>query len=285
MAETTAAPAVQTRSAPGVVSFGPSAWTRADMLARLEEFAELYQCRPVRDNMHGMMSPHLFLFWFILRHLKPDVVIESGVWKGQGTWFIEQACPQAEIFSIDINWSHLQYRSTRARYLDSDFSTHDWERLPKERTVAFFDDHVDAIKRIRMCVERGFRHLIFEDNYPPGRGDCYSLQEVFLHAGHRAFPGLRARISRALGRLQDRNVGANAEDAAYLHEVAQTYEVMPPVFKLATTRWGDPWDERYPTPEPLLREVAAPYQQLYLDEAAWYTWLCYVALKDPRSRS
>jgi hypothetical protein len=249
------------------------------MIARLEEFAALYARRPIVDNMHGMSSSHLFLFWFMLRHMQPQVVIESGVWKGQGTWFIEQACPDAEIYCIDIDWSHLQYRSARARYLSQDFALHDWSRLPKEQTVAFFDDHIDAIKRCRMCVERGFRHLIFEDNYPPGRGDCYSLQELFLHAGHRAFPGMRARISRLLGRLQDSNVPANAEDARYVRQIADSYEVMPPIFKLPTTRWGDRWDERYPTPQPLLTAVEAPYQQLYLEEAKWYTWLCYLSLK------
>ena len=54
---------------------------------------------------------------------------------------------------------------------------------------------------------------------------------------------------------------------------------MPPVFKLARTRWGTPWDSRYPTPDPLLTAMAHPWQEIFLDDADDYTWLCYVRLK------
>jgi hypothetical protein len=246
----------------------------------LKEFAALYTKRPIQDNYGGMSSAHLFLFWFILKRLKPRFVIESGVWKGQGTWLIEQACPDARIFCIDINWSHLEYRSTRAEFLSTDISSHDWSRLPKDETLVFFDDHIDAIKRCRMCLEHGFRHVIFEDNYPPSKGDVYSLFEVFQNTGHKVSRNLRARVSRLLGRLQDREIPANTKDSTYLRGIMELYDVMPPVFKLAQTRWGDKWDDAFPTPEPLLQEVSEDWQRVYFDEAKWYTWLCYVRLRD-----
>lgn len=261
-----------------ITRIGSPVWSREDMLAQLERFATIYAKRPILDNAGGMSSSHLFLFWFILQHLKPRFVIESGVWKGQGTWLIEQACPDAEVFCIDIDWSNLEYRSQKAQYLSADISLHDWSRLPKGETLVFFDDHIDATRRCRVCVEHGFQHVIFEDNYPPGRGDCYSLYEVFQDAGHQANPRLRARISRLLGRLQDREIPPNTEDSAYVRSITEVYEVMPPIYKLERTRWGDAWDERFPTPEPLLTEVTTDWQRTYYDEAMWYTWLCYLRL-------
>ena len=248
------------------------------MLASLEDFTALYARRPIQDNEGGMSSAHLFTFWSILRVLKPRAVIESGVWRGLGTWLIEQACPDAAIFCIDLDWSNLVYRSGRATYLDRDIALCDWSGVPKRDTVVFFDDHVDAIKRCRDSVNLGFRHLVFEDNYPPGRGDCYSLQQVFAHAGHRRESrGWRAMLGRMLGRQHDQAIEPNANDDAYVRSVAETYEVMPPIFKLAQTRWGDAWNQ--PTPAPLLTTVDEPWQQVLFDEADAYTWLCYLRLR------
>ena len=68
----------------------------------LDEFYSLYEKRPINDNHGGMTSSHLFNTWYALRKLKPKLVIESGVWKGLGTWVIEQALPEAKIISIDV---------------------------------------------------------------------------------------------------------------------------------------------------------------------------------------
>jgi hypothetical protein len=250
------------------------------MIAKLEEFASLYERRPLQDNAGGMLSPHLFLFWYVLQNLMPEVVIESGVWRGQGTWFIEQACPKADIYCIDINWKNLAYRSPRAKYLDRDFATHEWGAVPKEKTLLFLDDHSDAMARCRQANDRGFRHLLFEDNYPPPHGDCYSLKKAFLGAGYQAPRSARAVVGRLLGRRSDRTVAPNQQDAMELKDrLVETYEELPPIFKTATTRWGDPWDDRYPTTRPLLTTVARPFQQVFLDEARDYTFMCYVRLK------
>ena len=71
----------------------------------------------------------------------------------------------------------------------------------------------------------------------------------------------------------------NSVDASYLRENLEIYYQFPPVFKLAEIRWNDPWNEDcHPTPEPLT-SVEAPYQQVFLDEAADYAWICYAKLK------
>src|SRR5690349_11047684 len=98
------------------ISFGDIAWTRDDLLKGLEEFAALYAQRPIQDNQGGMKAPHMAYTWFVLKHLRPKVVIESGVWRGQSTWLIEQTCPDAELHCIDPDLSRLIYRSPKATY-------------------------------------------------------------------------------------------------------------------------------------------------------------------------
>jgi len=258
---------------------GTPPWSRWDLHARLEEFAYLYDKRPLRDNPGGMSAVHMFLFWFVLQYLHPRVVIESGVWRGLGTWFIEQACPDCEIWCIDPNPRFLCYRSKRAKYLTEDISRHDWSLCPKDSTLVFFDDHMNALDRMRLCVGLGFQHLVFEDNYPVGVGDCYSLKQALACAGHQPERRLAVSVRRLLGSARDKSIPPNNEDAAYIRQHSEVVTELPPVFKLAVTRWGMPWDERFPTPEPLLAVPTHPWQELYLDGAAGYTWLCYVRLR------
>jgi hypothetical protein len=237
-----------------VVTLGEVPWSRADLRAALEEFSSLYEDRPIQANTGGMRAPHAFLAWFALRALNPRAIIESGVWLGQGTWLIEKACPEAQIYCIDPNLKRIRYRSARAEYFDRDFATLGWNHLPKRATALFFDDHQNACERIKTAKSLGFRHLIFEDNYPPLQGDCYSLKQALN--------------------------SPKSADAEYLRDNLETYYELPPIFKPERTRWGDAWgEEHYPTPEPLLSSVDQAYQQQYLDEAIHYTWMCYARLK------
>jgi hypothetical protein len=263
---------------------GASLWTRDAMRAGLEQFAALYERRPIRDNLGGMHSPHMFLFWFVMRELQPAVVIESGVWRGQGTWLIEQTCPDARIYSIDINWKNLVYRSEKVTYLSTDFVSYDWRALPKESTLIYFDDHMNALQRCLDAHRFGFRHLMFDDNYfPPYHGDFYTLKSLFAHTGYKAPQTVRAIIERVFGARSDKTVQPNAEDHQRLRRIVDIYEELPPVIKSASTRWGTPWEDIvYPTPPPLLTRVERPYQKIYLDEAWWYTWPCYVRLRNSR---
>jgi hypothetical protein len=272
-----------------LMSIGDVNWTREELTASLEEFAKLYPARPIRDNTGGMKAPHMFSTWFALRRLQPKVVVESGVWHGQGTWLIEQACPQAEIVCIEIAPKWIQYRSQRARYFDRDFATHDWNGLPKDETVLFFDDHQNAYERLKVVRWFGFRHAFFEDNYPASQGDCYSLKKAFLGVGFDPPPPQLSPVNRikrtvrGLLGVQEGTTGAvppNTLDAAYLRANLAVYYEFPPVFQLPQTRWGDPWsNDHYPTPPPLLKRVEVPFQQLYFDEAGDYTWICYVRMK------
>ena len=57
----------------------------------LEEFMDQVYDGFLSENDGGMKSPDMFTMYVMLKEIKPDVVIESGVWKGQGTKIIREA--------------------------------------------------------------------------------------------------------------------------------------------------------------------------------------------------
>lgn len=267
----------------GAVEIGKPPWTRSEIAASLDEFARIYARRPIQDNQGGMKAPHMFATWFMVRKLSPDLIVESGVWKGQGTWMLETACPGARLVSIDLNLGYRRYISRKAVYSDKDFSEHDWSEAT-DRSLAFFDDHQNACERLQQCKWFGFKNVIFEDNYPPQHGDCYSLKKAFAHAGFHPRTTLRRLAGlahRAPGIMAPRQrVAPNAVDARMLQKNIEVYSEFPPVFRTPNTRWGDEWlDSSYPTPEPVLDRPTQPSHGVFLDEALWYTWICYVRLK------
>jgi len=274
-------------------------WRRSEMRDSLEEFAALYKERPIRDNKQGMKSPHMFAVWFMARKVSPELVVESGILRGQSTWLLEQACPKATLVCLDPDLDKREYISDRAVYSTRDFSEQDWAQI-SSRSLVFFDDHQNAYTRLQQCKWFGFKHVIFEDNYPPIRGDCYSLKKAFSGAGlppelrhqeenadsklWRKFQGLARRVGVVSTPGSDQNcadeVPPNAVDSKILKKNLAVYYEFPPVFKPEKTRWGDNWcTETYPTPEPLLEAPTKTADQVFLDEAVFYTWICYAKLR------
>lgn len=261
-----------------LTSIGNLPFSYDDMRAELPAFAKLYEKRFIPDNVGGMSSAHLFLFWYMLNHLKPKVVVESGVLKGQGTWLIEQTVPDAELYCVDIDWSRRKYTSKKANYLTGDMTKHDWSALPKEDTLVFIDDHQNAVERVKFLKSQGFKHIIFEDNYYPNNvGDVYSLKLAFANEGYVPTRDVKYWINRVRGIRHDVHIKANNIDSVKLQSMIDVYHELPPIFRLEKTRWGQ--STKGITPEPLLHEVTEPYHQTFLDEAKWYTWMCYVRLK------
>lgn len=86
--------------------------------------------------------------------------------RGQTTWVLRQACPDAEFHCFDINLSRLVYRDPRATYVERDWETRPFEGVDGARSLGFFDDHQNQAKRVRQAHDRGFRHLLFDDTVP-----------------------------------------------------------------------------------------------------------------------
>jgi hypothetical protein len=235
-----------------LVKIGDVPWDRNDIESKLDDFMKLYEKRPIINNRGGMGAPHCFATYFLMKSLNKPFIVESGIWKGQSTWLIESTCPSAKLLCIDPNLNQITYKSKKATY-----TTTDWGKLNiknPEETLCFFDDHQNAVERIKGAVKRGFKHLIFEDNYPVGQGDCVSLKQT---------------------------LDKNTDDTKFLREHIEIYYEFPPVFKQEKTRWGDDWDDtNYPTTKPIFDEIKGneKYREFY-DDALGYTWIAYVKLR------
>ncbi|KAM3232842.1 putative protein isoform X1 [Capsicum annuum] len=170
-------------------------WTTKDLLQGLEEFVPIYETRPIKNNMYGMGFDHSFGLWFIARWLKPELMIESGAFKGHSTWVLRQAMPDTPIISITPRHPE-KYLKKGPAYVDGnctyfagkdfvDFGSVDWVKVMKKhkiddlsKVLIFFDDHQNELKRLKQALKAGFRHLIFEDNYDTGTGDHYSFRQM-----------------------------------------------------------------------------------------------------------
>ena len=285
------------------------AWaTREFFLHHLDAFQAIYETRPIRDNAGGMLSPHMFYTWLTARTLNPELIIDSGTYKGQSAWLFKQACPNAKVISFDIDTSQREITCEGVEYVDGDFSQYDWSRIP-EKSLAFFDDHQNAYNRMQQCNWFGIKNIMFEDNYPPQHGDCYSPKKIFSCAGFRDTKAgqndqdnaekasILRRVARKLIRklqssdpqesqmdqFQAIHVKKNDWDKKILESKLENYIEFPPIYKCNLTRWGDAWDENYPTPEPLKGcisfEESVNSSDIYAKECRAYTWICLCKLK------
>lgn len=170
-------------------------WTTKDLLKGLEEFVPIYETRPIKNNMFGMGFDHSFGLWFMAQWLQPDLMIESGAFKGHSTWVLRQARPDTPIVSLSPRHPE-KYLKKGPAYVDGnctyfagkdfvDFGSLDWAKLMNKhgitdlnKVLVFFDDHQNELKRLKQALKAGFKHLVFEDNYDTGTGDHYSFRQI-----------------------------------------------------------------------------------------------------------
>lgn len=248
------------------LNYGTQIWEFEDVDKLIEEFLDLYEKRPIQNNKGGMLSAHLFWVWYVIKKLKPKNIIESGIFKGQGTWLFRQTCPEAKIFSIDPALEQRQYVDKTVTYFTDDFCFIDWKQyLDMKETFIFFDDHQNAYNRLMQMKWMGFSQAMFEDNYPENRGDCYSLKKVFAECG---FQG-------------NYIVPPNTAHANYVKKNIETYTTFPPLYRSEKTRWGDEWDnDTYLTADSILSREKIEKYSVIQEEAKSYTWICYIKLKE-----
>ena len=153
-------------------------WSYEEISREIKIFCDLYDKRPIKNNIGGMMLNHAFALYFILKKTKPDLVIESGVFKGQSTWLIEKTLPTTKLICIDVDLSKRIYISDKAHYTNLDFKFHDFSKVP-QNTLVLFDDHVNHIERIRDANYFNIKNIILEDNYSSNLGDFQTIKQCY----------------------------------------------------------------------------------------------------------
>ncbi|MBF0269228.1 MAG: hypothetical protein HQL44_11610 [Alphaproteobacteria bacterium] len=275
-----------------------SALAQADIDHEISRFHSLYAQRPLRRNLGGMRYNHSFALWFILDRLQPSLIVESGVFQGHSTWLIEQTCPGAQLFCLDVDFSRLLYKSERAAYIQKDFAQCSWRDLPKQDALCFFDDHQNAYQRLKDLRWAGFKRAVFDDNHPCGEGDCYSLKHMLAGFGHprmqmsEKFQGnederqrraMFEDIVKVAGPRQQLLVPPNEEDRDLFWQNCRSYVEFPPVaLAPRSATWDKEYQGAYETKPPLIAPQSLPpaiKDMLASDASEFdYSFMAYVEL-------
>lgn len=275
---------------------GKIPWTGKEIRREIKRFSDMYKTKPFKNNIGGMWAPHMFACWFIIKKIQPKYIIESGVWKGQGTWLIEKAAPNAKIICLDPNLKKDRYISKNSVYYRKDFSMTDWKNISKDKTLVIFDDHQNAFERVKTAKKLGFKHLIFDDNCPPiimknsGFGDVYSIKKVLYSAGHFPDYSLKEAIKKVLWilyytrsfkmlirALKDfKKFEGKSGDKEYLLNLIEIYYEFPPIFK---PNYHDKEFNKYFKRKPLLPDsLKEKFPEIYVEKDE-YLGICYLKLK------
>lgn len=279
-----------------IFEIGKSQWNHKYLKKQLKTFYRVYMDRPIKDNLGGMGPAHMFACWIAIKTLKPEYIIESGVWYGAGTWLIESAAPNAKIICLDPNLKEGRYRGKNAFYSRKDFGLMNWSSLPKDKTLIIFDDHQNALRRVRESSSFGFKHIIFEDNNYPSfqkggsMGDFYSIKRVFSGRGHNFDHSIKLKLlkmfwaiyyTKSLKSLiltikEFRKVPKNSNDRKKLFSILKCYYEFPPIFK---KDFSDKDIEKWFRQDPLVGKKEERIFPEIANKENQYNGICYLKLK------
>lgn len=268
-------------------------WSDSDILSELDNFTTLYEKRPIKNNKGGMLFQQMFSFFFLLKKLKPQLIVESGVYKGQSTWLIENTLPNSEIISLDIDLNQREFISKKAIYSSKDFRFHDFSNIP-ENTLVFFDDHVNHIERIIESKFFNIKHIVLEDNYSPGIGDFQTLKQLYNKHIFNHNPNIlsliktniffnkiilkkifnknynaKNDIDKISKRIRDGNVDKNWFEN--INKIINCYYEFPPL-----TKYGNLINDEF-IKEPLLENIPDKLK-IHLSLIKEYNFLTYIKL-------
>ena len=171
-------------------------FSKDKIFEQFKDFLNLYKERPIKNNKGGMGFNNIFFFFLVLTKKRPSLVIESGVFKGQSTWLIENTLPKSDIISIDIDLSQREYISKKSRYSAIDFKFQDLSKIPDD-TLVFFDDHVNHLERLIETKFFNIKNIIFEDNYSNNKGDFQTLKQIYKDYTFNHKPGFLSLMKTA----------------------------------------------------------------------------------------
>ena len=235
----------------------------------LNDFSFLYHEQNFTGNDGGMKFPQLFGMYCILKEIKPSLIIESGVWKGLGTWMIEKTLPESKIISFDIDLSNREYISDDVTYIENDISSIEWKEFFKdypdeslENSLLFLDDHVDFSDRLNFLKDVRFKHIIDEDNYPSQQGNCISPKKILDDNECIIDKGGNKKSLKLDTKLKDE-----------FNSIIKDYWEFPPIYLPLNTRWGDSFDN-YNIKSPIFDTITD--EIIEYDDFNNYTWICYM---------
>jgi hypothetical protein len=245
----------------------------------LDEFLQTGYFSEMNTNGGGMNIPDMFSFWFFLKTMMPEVVIESGVYNGWSTKLIRKTLgPHVKIICLDpreIPESGFTDDNTNTIYYTGkkfiDFADYDTSSLNKETLLCFFDDHQNAAQRLLSCMQKKILHTFFNDNYPVGCGSHYSVQHLIDLDPRKRFD-LDNQYSYSINTIPQIDMLKRNDILSSI----QKYHVFPNIFHSEIVLWEGTFDcESFFKKEE--EEDKTKYSLFYLNKGS-YTWNTYIRL-------
>jgi len=145
-----------------------------------------------QQNHFGTANPggngffHSFVLWFVLKQVRPPLIVESGVLNGHTSWLIERVSQQWNPVIVRIDPKRQGWNSSRAMTHELtgpafiNFPKVKWDNFGVDlsRSLAFFDDHQDHLTRLQEAQAAGFGNALFDDNFVAGFGDIFSIKNA-----------------------------------------------------------------------------------------------------------
>lgn len=121
---------------------------------------QLFERGGVRDKDH-------LSFWCLSKVLDPEFYLESGVFIGSSLHAFIGNESLKKVVAIDPDLSKLKLPLVNDRKFtlvdDKDFSELNLSNLP-EKSIAYFDDHIDSASRIIQSQRFGIKYIVFDDS-------------------------------------------------------------------------------------------------------------------------
>jgi hypothetical protein len=137
-----------------------------DVRREVRNFYAAYLSCPFRERSGGSRFNKLLWLALMAKALRPTLVIDSGTYRGASAWALSLGAPDATILSFDIDLSQLHLRQPNCEYFQYDWSQHDLTRYDLSRSLCYFDDLVDQVRRLLEAKARNIRFAIFNDDLP-----------------------------------------------------------------------------------------------------------------------
>jgi hypothetical protein len=129
-------------------------------------YRKIYLTAPITRNIYGLNFASGLCLFVMARCLRPQLIVESGVYKGLSSYILASACPTATIHVFDPDLTQLAFRMSDVHYHQHDWMSGEIICSSNGTALGFFDDHQSQAMRVIQAHERGFRHLIFDDSWP-----------------------------------------------------------------------------------------------------------------------
>jgi hypothetical protein len=221
------------------------------------EWAERMREAPFVNN-NGMAPDTAFYLYYWVRELAPKYIVESGTWRGFSTWVMRQAAPAATIVSLDPIFALSYcidpkkigngYWPADLERLGTDFSCAGFEFIVKPNpSLVLFDDHQHKIHRLQQAIQKGFQHIIFDDNLPGA-----ATHKTFFHY------------------LKDPDI------ATWMEQVIERFEIFPPLWDTHAGMRNEVFVPGLNIP----RDPALDCLDTTQRPRSGYTWLTYIKVKE-----